>query len=203
MANTKTNTKSNDNATKRIKNLESQVSDLTGMVTLLLKQLDGKSSSGERDVTFISLCNHILNLSTEPNGGGDVYTFTSFGEEQSIPYSDAKRIIRSNKSFIQGGKCYIADDELVKAEHLDNDYKKILSKDSLLELLSIERSKFPVIFDAMTNTQKEVFRDIVVEKLSKNKSSVDMNIVQHINESLNIDILSGVNFSKELLNNED
>ena len=46
-------------------------------------------------------------------------------------------------------------------------------------------------------------RDIVVDKLSKSKNSVDMNIVQYINESLNIDILSSINFSKELLNNEN
>ncbi len=205
MANAKTNTKSNNNDSKRIKELEKTVSDLNNMIALLMKQSATNSavSIGDRDITFISLCNHILNLSTEPNGGGTIYTFTEFGEEQSIPYSDAKRIIKSNKSFIQGGKCYIADDELIKSEHLVNDYKKILSKDSLLELLSAERTKFPSIFDAMTDTQKELFRDIVVDKLSKNKNSVDMNIVQYINESLNIDILSSINFSKELLKNED
>ena len=203
MANTKANTKSN-NDSKRIKELEKTVSDLNNMIALLMKQTANSSvSSGDRDIVFISLCNHILNLSTEPNGGGEIYTFTEFGEEQSIPYSDAKRIIKSNKRFIHGGKCYIADDELIKSEHLVNDYKKILSKDSLLELLSAERTKFPVIFDAMTDTQKELFRDIVVDKLSKNKNSVDMNIVQYINESLNIDILSSINFSKELLNNEN
>ena len=203
MANTKANTKSN-NDSKRIKELEKTVSDLNNMIALLMKQTANSSvSSGDRDIVFISLCNHILNLSTEPNGGGEIYTFTEFGEEQSIPYSDAKRIIKSNKSFIRGGKCYIADDELIKSEHLVNDYKKILSKDSLLELLSAERTKFPAIFDAMTDTQKELFRDIVVDKLSKSKNSVDMNIVQYINESLNIDILSSINFSKELLNNEN
>ena len=204
MANTKANTKSN-NDSKRIKELEKTVSDLNNMIALLMKQSATNSavSIGDRDITFISLCNHILNLSTEPNGGGTIYTFTEFGEEQSIPYSDAKRIIKSNKSFIQGGKCYIADDELIKSEHLVNDYKKILSKDSLLELLSAERTKFPSIFDAMTDTQKELFRDMVVDKLSKNKNSVDINIVQYINESLNIDILTSINFSKELLKNED
>ena len=204
MANTKTSAKNNSNDSKKIKELEKTVSDLNNMIALLMKQTANSSvSSGDRDIVFISLCNHILNLSTEPNGGGEIYTFTEFGEEQSIPYSDAKRIIKSNKSFIRGGKCYIADDELIKSEHLVNDYKKILSKDSLLELLSAERTKFPVIFDAMTDTQKELFRDIVVDKLSKNKNSVDMNIVQYINESLNIDILSSINFSKELLNNEN
>ena len=103
MANTKTSAKNNSNDSKKIKELEKTVSDLNNMIALLMKQTaNSETPSGDRDVTFISLCNHILNLSTEPNGGGEIYTFTEFGEEQSIPYSDAKRIIKSNKSFIQG-----------------------------------------------------------------------------------------------------
>lgn len=191
---------------KKIKAMEKTIEDLNRTVQLLMQNISNSNmaiNSVDRDVTFISLCNHILNLSTEPHGGGVVYTFSEFGEEQAIPYSDARKIIKNNKSFIQGGKCYIADDDIIKAEHLVNDYKKILSKNELLDLLSLERNKFPAIFDAMTQTQKEVFRDVVVDKLTKDKSSVDMNIVQHINESLNIDLLSSINYSKELLGTED
>lgn len=199
-----TSTKNTD--AKKIKEMQKTIDDLTNMVQLLMKQgLNNNNTSNnmDRDVVFISLCNHTLNLSTEPNGGGVIYTFTEFGEEQSIPYSEARKIIKNNKSFIKGGKCYIADDEIVKAEHLTNDYKKILSKDALLELLSTERTKFHSIFDAMTMTQKEIFRDVVIERLMKDKHSVDMNIVQYINDSLKINILESIEYSKELLTKED
>ena len=86
---------------------------------------------------------------------------------------------------------------------MTNDYKKILSKNDLLELLSAERGKFQAIFDSMTQTQKEIFRDVVVEKLIKNKNSVDMNIVQYINDSLNVNLLESIEFNKELLTNEN
>lgn len=193
-----------DNSAKRVKELEKTVSDLTAMVQLLLKQnaSSNKTTDGERDVTFISLCNHILNLSTEPYGRGTIYTFNTFGEEQPIPYSDARKIIRSNKDFIKGGKCYIADDDIIRIEHLTNDYKKILSKDELLELLSADRNKFKEIFNAMTETQREIFRDVVVEKLYKDRNSVDMNIVQYINESLGIDILKSLDYGNDLINQE-
>lgn len=205
MANAKTTTKSNSDA-KKIKELEKTISDLNAVVQMLMKQSASAPTAdaeGERDIVFISLCNHILNLSTEPNGGGTVYTFTEFGEEQAIPYSEARKIIKNNKSFIKGGKCYIADDKIINAEHLANEYKKILGKDELLDLLSSDRVKFRSIFDAMTDTQKEIFRDVVVDKLSQDKNSVDMNIVQYINESLNIDILKSVEYGKELLTNKD
>lgn len=197
--------KSNSDA-KKIKELEKTIADLNNMVQLLVKQgvnSTVSNNSGDRDVSFISLCNHILNLSTEPNGGGVIYTFNEFGEEQSIPYSDARRIIKNNKSFIKGGKCYIADDEIIATEHLTNDYKKILSKDDILNLLSYDRNKFQSIFNAMTLTQKEIFRDVVVERLSKDKNSVDMNIVQYLNDSLGIDILSNIEYSEELFKAED
>ena len=76
-------------------------------------------------------------------------------------------------------------------------------KDALLELLSTERTKFHSIFDAMTMAQKEIFRDVVVERLMKDKHSVDMNIVQYINDSLKINILESIEYSKELLTKED
>lgn len=196
-------TSKTDNSAKKVKELEKTIEELNAMVKLLMKQgATTSTATGDRDVVFISLCNHILNLSTEPYGGGTVYTFSEFGEEQAIPFSDARKIVKNNKKFIKGGKCYIADDELVAAEHLTNDYKKILSKESLLELLSTERNKFRSIFDSLTSEQKEIFKDIVMEKLSANQDSVDMNIVQYINNSLNVDILEDIKYGKELLKNE-
>ena len=196
-------TSKTDNSAKKVKELEKTIEELNAMVKLLMKQgATTSTATGDRDVVFISLCNHILNLSTEPYGGGTVYTFSEFGEEQAIPFSDARKIVKNNKKFIKGGKCYIADDELVAAEHLTNDYKKILSKESLLELLSTERNKFRSIFDSLTSEQKEIFKDIVMEKLSTNQDSVDMNIVQYINNSLNVDILEDIKYGKELLKNE-
>ena len=73
----------------------------------------------------------------------------------------------------------------------------------MLELLSAERGKFQAIFDSMTQTQKEIFRDVVVEKLTKNKNSVDMNIVQYINDSLNVNLLESIEFNKELLTDKN
>ena len=79
MAQNKSTAKS-DNSAKKVKELEKTIEELNAMFKLLMKQ--GASDStvpGDRDVVFIYLCNNILNLSTEPYGGGTVYTFTVFG----------------------------------------------------------------------------------------------------------------------------
>lgn len=199
----KKSTATSSSEKKQIKEMGKKIADLNNVIQMLLKQSSSTVNNGDRDVVFISLCNNILNLSTEPYGSGTIYTFTEFGEEQSIPLSDARKIIKSNKNFIKGGKCYIADTELISMEHLDNDYKKILNKDALLQLLNKNRSDFRSIFDTLTTEQKEIFRDIVVKKLTTNPDSVDMNIVQHINNSLNTDLLQNIEYGKKLFENEE
>lgn len=204
MTQTKQQTSTKTSESKKIKELEKTISDLNAMVQVLMKQGALNSNSvGERDVLFISLCNHILNLSTEPNGGGTIYTFTEFGEEQSIPYSDARRLIRNNRKFIKGGKCYIADDDIIEAEHLTSDYKKILDKDALLDLLGADRTKFKKLFDNLTDTQKDIFKDIVVDRLIKNRNSVDMNIVQYVNDTMKTNLMDIVDYNKELFAEEN
>lgn len=204
MTQTKQQTSTKTSEAKKIKELEKTISDLNAMVQVLMKQGALNSNSvGERDVLFISLCNHILNLSTEPNGGGTIYTFTEFGEEQSIPYSDARKLIRNNRKFIKGGKCYIADDDIIEAEHLTSDYKKILDKDALLDLLGTDRTKFKKLFDNLTDTQKDIFKDIVVDRLTKNRNSVDMNIVQYVNDTLKTNLMDIVDYNKELFAEEN
>lgn len=207
MATTAKNTKKSDTNSDEVKDLKAQVAQLTETIQILMKaslaNANQVNNSIDRDVTFVSLCHNILNLSTEPYGGGIIYTFTEFGEEQVIPYSDARLIIRNNKKFVKEGKCYIADSDIVEAEHLTKDYEKLLNKEDLVGLLNKDRQVFARIFDSMTNVQKELFKDILAKQLKENKNGVDMNIVQKVNETLNIDILKDLEFSNSLFSKEN
>ena len=51
----------------------------------------------------------------------------------------------------------------------------------------------------MTKNQKENLKGIIFDKLAKDSSSVDMNIVQVMNEDMNIDIMSEVKNAKDLM----
>ena len=50
--------------------------------------------------------------------------------------------------------------------------------------------------------QKENLKGIIFDKLEKDSSSVDMNIVQVINEDMNVDIMSEIKNAKDLRNKE-
>lgn len=159
-----------------------------------------------KDVTVTSLTVGQLNLSTEGYGQGEIYTFEHIGEEQSIPLEDLKKIIKNNKSFVEGGNFFINDDEVVKSQKLTNVYKKLLSYDEMLGLFNKDRTAFEKVFSGMTENQKENLKRIIFEKLNENEKSVDMNIVQVINEDMNIDIMDEFRNQKklsEILNNDN
>lgn len=151
-----------------------------------------------KDVTVTSLTVGQLNLSTEGYGQGEIYTFEHIGEEQSIPLEDLKKIIKNNKSFVEGGNFFINDDEVVKSQKLTNVYKKLLSYDEMLGLFNKDRAAFEKVFSGMTENQKENLKRIIFEKLNENEKSVDMNIVQVINEDMNIDIMDEFRNQKKL-----
>lgn len=159
-----------------------------------------------KDVSVTSLTVGQLNLSTEGYGAGEVYTFENIGEEQMIPLEDLKKIVKNNKSFVEGGNFFINDDEVVKNQKLTNVYKKLLSYNEMLDLFNKDRSAFEKIFSGMTDNQKETLKRIIFEKLDKNEKSVDMNIVQVINEDMDIDIMDEFRNQKklsELLKNDN
>ena len=152
----------------------------------------------ERDVLFTSLYPGMLNLSTDRNGQGEVYTFNEFGEEKNIPYAQARQIIKNNRHFITGGLVFINDDDIIKVDRLENDYKKILDKDSILKLFNSDKEKFSKVYNNMTTLQKEILHTIIVKRMAKGKN-VDYNIVKVIDDDLHCDIASEVENGKNLI----
>lgn len=191
-------------------NLENRISELEEMIKSMAVNANKVSEptvnnitqyigDNNKDVVLTSLTVGQLNLSTEGYGQGVVYTFEEIGEQQSIPYDDVKKIIKNNKAFIEGGNVFINDDEVIKSQRLENIYKKLLSYEGMLDLLNKDRKAFTKIFSGMTKNQKENLKGIIFDKLEKDSSSVDMNIVQVINEDMNVDIMSEIKNAKDLI----
>ena len=68
----------------------------------------------------------------------------------------------------------------------------------MLGLFNKDRTAFEKVFSGMTENQKENLKRIIFEKLNENEKSVDMNIVQVINEDMNIDIMDEFRNQKKL-----
>ena len=204
----KSTTKKNDNtitvSKEEYENLLNQMKEMQTMFAQMTSQQQPVQNitqyigENNKDVVVTSLTVGQLNLSTEGYGQGEIYTFEHIGEEQSIPLEDLKKIIKNNKSFVEGGNFFINDDDVVKSQKLTNIYKKLLSYDEMLDLFNKDRSVFEKVFANMTANQKETLKRIIFEKLNENEKSVDMNIVQVINDNLGIDIMDDFRNQKKL-----
>lgn len=204
MANTKSTKSTNTVSKKEVEQMRQQMEDMQKLII----QLTGKAfdqsqnvqyvNDNNKDVTLTSLTVGELNLSTEGYGQGEVYTFSHYGEQQTVPYEDLKKLIKNNKRFIEGGNVFINDEEVVKEQKLTNVYKKLLSYEQIEKIFSEDKNTFEKIYQSMTLNQKETLKGIIFDKLNKNEKSVDMNIVQVLNDDMGIDIMNDYRNQKKL-----
>lgn len=134
----------------------------------------------DREVSFVSLTPGMLNLSTEGNGQGQVYSFDHFGQIHFIPYSEAKMILKNQPHFARAGYFYIDDEELIKNSQLTVAYKTIIDQATFEELFTTSPSAFSKIFKGIPEAQRESFADMLAKKLYDGEK-IDMNIVQEVN----------------------
>lgn len=205
----------NNNKTKA--ELEKENSELINQLAemkKMLEQLSNQSAAIQSSATtnvynnvddpyisVISLCNNELNLSTGGYGHGEVYTFTYFGEEQNIPASDLKKIVKNNRSFTLNGLYYIADKDFIASEHLKKAYEKIADFEKLSGIMMSDKETFKNIFETIPDAQKEVVSDILIRKIV-NDEDVDMNIVKICGEIVNKDLNEIANSMKAVEDNK-
>lgn len=182
------------------KELKNEIDILKAQIALMMKNMSNEQikSSDDDDIVVISMCNWLLNLTTEPMGAGNVYQFTHFGEEQTIPKDDLKRIIKVNSKFIKEGLVYITDADFVKKEKLSTAYSKLIDSDRMKELLNADKSTFKKVFVSLPASQKEVLIDLITQRLIKDEE-IDMNIVYICEEISGRSLTEEVNQAKEVL----
>lgn len=192
-----------------IASLKKQLKDAVANISEMAKVIESlKNNNSEhimpivqigddRDILVVSLYDGILNVSTDGYGQGENYQFTYFGEEQTIPLSDLKKIIRKEKKRISEGLLYIDDPEIIKSERLTSAYKKILNKEKIEELFTKSQKLFKESFDEMTQGQKDIFAQLIVSRLIGGKE-VDMNIVDLVSKSVGRDLKDIAEFSISL-----
>ena len=154
-----------------------------------LGQVNQTATDLEEEVVSLTHC--MLNLSTEGNGKGNVYTFLEFGERQLIPTSDLKMILKNNKEFALDGRFYISNTNLIKANNLTGAYKNIIKEDVFRELFSAPKGVFEKTFTSIPETQQRVFADLLMAK-AYNNEDVDLNIVGIVGKILKRDLMQEI-----------
>ncbi len=169
--------------------LKNRIAELEALVKTLVDSASTQPATQanyleeEPEIIFKSCFQGQLNLATEPSGNGVTYTLAKFGDEYPIPLSDAKLILKTNKSFIQKGYFEVKDSALLKRLRINID-ENILTHDELEGLLKKPAEQVTKIFSKLGKAQQEVVVNMLLRAMA-NEENVDMNIVSAVESCIN------------------
>jgi len=142
----------------------------------------------DRYVRVISLCPHILNLSTSKNrNNSKPFRFTHMGQEKRIMYQDLVGIMETNPSFVESGFLYIMNKDVVRRHGLDDAYAEILTKKEILQVMTDDVDSALGIFNSANERQQHSIAEMLETAMAKGEH-VDMNLVYRITQITGIDI---------------
>ena len=141
-----------------------------------------------RVVKVVSLFNGGMTLKTAEMGKN--FRFEAFGMLQPIIYADLIQIMSHQHRFTKNGYFMILDNDVVKAHTLEDDYKKIITKQQIENILTFEDDVIRTLFSGTTNVIRETIVTMVMQKINSNekKDRVDKNKVAILSEIYGKDI---------------
>jgi hypothetical protein len=175
-----------------INELKSQVDSLKKEVEKANEKKDVdseyyKKSYATNKIKCINLMHNMLNVSTEPDGQGRVYSFDNYGSYKMIPFDQLADIVSSYPYTMEHGLLYICDKKIVDILGLTDDYKNIYTKDVIDKMIYLRRESDVDIFIGMEDNLR---RSTAVEiaKLYNSNEKFDYNSLRRIKDETGIDI---------------
>lgn len=169
---------------KKMAELQSQINNQPQSTTIIQQTNNGLSG---KKIKVVNLMHNPLNLSTEPNGMGRVFTFREYGDSRLIKYDDLADIVAAYPNTMEGGLAYICDKEVVESLGLAEEYEKLFDKATMDKVVKLREESDLELFLGMNKDLQESTARKVAERLNANER-VDYNYINIIKEKTGIDI---------------
>ncbi len=196
------NQPNNDILQLQINELKAMITQLSSHNSQLKTELEAKSNVVEIPVQQSEIIdiplNRVVKVVSLYNGGmtlktaelGKTFRFENFGNLQPIIYADLIQIMSYQHRFTKQGYFMILDNDVVKAHALEDDYKKILTKQQIENILTFEDGVIRSLFSGTTNVIRETIVTMIMQKINSNekKDYVDKNKVAILSEIYGKDI---------------
>lgn len=204
--------KTDDSQEELIKKLMAQLEEQNAKMAEMQKQIDNKSQTvvvnadnnaiRGKKIKVVNLMQNPLNLSTEPNGMGRIFTFNKYGDSKLIKFDDLADIVASYPYTMEHGLAYICDKEVVEELGLADDYAKLFDKERMDKVVKLrEESDLDLFLGMDINLQESAARRIA-ELINANER-MDYNYLRTIKEKTGIDIEAIAKELKELQRKPD
>lgn len=173
---------------KQIQNVNQEKSGLQQLVdTLKGNSNSTKQTVGSKKIKCINLMHNPLNVSTEPDGMGRVFSFQNYGDAQFIKFDFLSDIVSSYPYTMEHGLLYICDKEAVEELGLSDEYKKIYDKETLDKLIYLrEETDVDLLIGMEKNLQESIV--IKIAQLLNANEKMDFNYLRKIKEETGYDI---------------
>ena len=187
----------NNNQDDVIKQLMAQIEEQNKKMAEMQSQIDNKAQAptiiqqnnglGGKKVKVVNLMHNPLNISTEPNGMGRVYSFREYGESRLIKYDDLADIVASYPNTMEGGLAYICDKEVVESLGLAEEYQKLFDKKTMDKIIWLREESDLNLFLGMDKNLQESTAQKIAELVNANEK-IDMNYIKTIKNETGINI---------------
>lgn len=176
---------------KKMAEMQAQIAN--NQPTTIIQQNGGFNS---KKIKVVNLMHNPLNISTEPNGKGRVYSFKNYGETKLIKYDDLVEIVSSYPNTMEKGCAYICDKEAVESLGLAEEYKKLYDKETMDKIMWLrEESDLDLFLGMDINLQESMALEIA--KLINVNERIDLNYLREIKDKTGIDIEQVANDMKD------
>jgi hypothetical protein len=174
------------------------IKELKDQVESLKKEVDNNKESKKTNeyytknyatnkIKCINLMHNMLNVSTEPDGQGRLYSFDEYGSYRMIPFDQLADIVSSYPYTMEHGLLYICDKNVVDMLGLTDEYKNIYTKDVIDKMIYLKRQSDVDIFIGMEDNLRKSTA-IEIAKLYNANEKFDYNMLREIKDKTGIDI---------------
>jgi hypothetical protein len=161
-------------------------------------QVDSKIALDDL-IGVMSMIPWSLNLSTQLAGQGNTKHFSKFGEIKKILYSDLINIMDVHANLLESGAFYILDPRVIKQHGLQELYSKLLTKEKIDSLLSMNSDRCVELYEAANENQKQTIILMLIDKVRDFPGTVNLNIVDKLSRASGIDISKKAKDEQEIL----
>ena len=182
-----------------IKQLMAQIEEQNAKMAEMQKQIENNNqpqtvvvnnennSIRGKKVKVVNLMQNPLNISTEQNGNGRVYSFKNYGDSRLIKFDDLADIVASYPYTMEHGLAYICDKEVVEELGLTDDYAKLFDKERMDKVVKLREESDLDLFLGMDINLQESAAKRIAELINANEK-MDYNYLRTIKEKTGIDI---------------
>lgn len=206
--------KVDNNQDELIKKLMAQLEEQNAKMAEMQKQIEDNNkpqtvvvnnennSIRGKKVKVVNLMQNPLNISTEQNGNGRVYSFKNYGDSRLIKFDDLADIVASYPYTMEHGLAYICDKEVVEELGLADDYAKLFDKERMDKVVKLREESDLDLFLGMDINLQESAAKRIAELINANER-MDYNYLRTIKEKTGIDIEAIAKELKELQRKPD